>query len=171
MFVTAALLLLAGGLYVRAHNASVARQKADAVVALDKTGADTSVDRDDLKSYVATHMGASVTYTLSGSFDAAEAAAKAAANASSGTAQIYADAQRICGGKTDSITQAKCNQQYIQSHLANLPTPTPVVQPKLSDYQYKLRAPLWTADLAGALLLGGIAALALAFLRMPRRRR
>jgi hypothetical protein len=171
MFVLAAALLFIGGLYVRSLNGSSSRKQAADIVRLDSSGADISPTLDSLKTYVHTHMGASATVVLNGSFGRADAAAKVAAQAPTASAQVYADAQKACSGHTDSITQARCNTQYIQAHLANLPSPTPVPQPKVADYTYRFVSPLWTPDLAGALILGAVAALIIGLARLPRRRR
>jgi hypothetical protein len=161
LFVVAAVLLIALGMYVRAHNASIARQQATNIVNLDSAGSDTSGAIENLKAYVLGHMGASTNFTLQVSYDRAVAQAKAAATASSNSSKVYADAQRACSGHTDSITQARCNQEYIAHHLA---------APQLSSYQYHFRAPLWTPDLAGAFVLGGLAALVLGLVPFPARR-
>jgi hypothetical protein len=170
MFVLAAALLVIIGLWVRNQNATSARNQVTDIIRLDTRGDDVSPNIDSLKTYVQSHMGASAQFTLDGAYQRAGDAAKASAAASSGTGNVYVDAQKACAGHTDSITQAKCNQAYIQAHLSSLPSPTPVAQPKLSDYQYKFTAPIWTPDLAGALFLGGLAALGFGLFRMPRRR-
>jgi hypothetical protein len=154
-----AIVLMAGGLYVRAQNQHQAQKLADALVAADKAAQDTKVPLQNLRDYVAAHMGARATVTLQASYDRAVAAAKAQANAQAANDQVYADAQRACTSKADSLVQAHCNQEYLANHLVALPPAGPVVAPKLADYQYSLRAPLWTPDLAGALLLGGAVAL------------
>lgn len=171
MFVLAAVLLLIGALYVRSLNGSSAQKQASNIVRLDSTGADISPTLDSLKTYARTHMGASVTVILNGSFTRADAAAKAAAQAPTASAQVYADAQKACSGHTDSITQARCNTLYIQAHLSNLPSTSPLPQPKVADYTYKFTSPLWAPDLAGALILGALAALIIGLVRIPRRRR
>jgi hypothetical protein len=152
------------------HHHQAARQDG-AIVQSDINGADTTADINSLKAYVLAHMGASTSFTLTGSYNRAVDAAKAAANASAANAQVYADAQKACGGRTDSITQARCNQDYIAKHLANLPPPGPVVEPKLADYQRNFRAPIWTPDIAGALMLGALAALGFGLVRLRRKGR
>jgi hypothetical protein len=171
MFVLAAALLVIFGLYVRSQNATSAHNQVSDIVRLDGQGADVSPNIDSLKTYVKNHMGAKAQFTLDGAYQRAQDAAKASAAAATGTGNVYADAYKACAGHTDSITQAKCNQAYIQSHLSSLPSATPVAQPKLADYQYKYTAPLWTPDLAGALLVGALAALVLGLFRLPRRHR
>lgn len=171
LFVLAAVLLAGTGLYLRSQNIKHAQAQADKLVATDNAAGNAAQELTDLKSYVKGHMGAAVSFTLQASYDRAAAAAKAAAAASAANSQIYADAQRLCSGKSDSITQARCNQDYLSKHLVNVAPAGPITEPKLSDYQYNLRAPFWTPDLAGALLLGAVAALVFVTVMLVRGRR
>jgi len=172
LFVMASIALFGGGIFFRAANTHSARIQADKIVQEDTASSSTAVDIGLLKDFVKVHMGSSVSFTLKTSYDKAAAAATAAANASGGSSQVYADAQKACSGKSDSITQAKCNQQYLATHITAAPPPVAVPAPVLADYQYKLSAPLWTPDLAGALLLGGLVSLGFALppSRKPRHR-
>lgn len=170
LFVLAAVGLVAAGLHYRTVSSHDARTKADQVAAQDVAGTDTTAALADLKLFVSSHMGASVSLTLQGSYDRAAAAVKASLAAQSATSQVYADAQRACSGKSDSITQARCNQNYISTHLVNQATPAPVAEPKLSDYKQTLRSPAWTPDLAGALFLGAAVSGVIALFGLRRRR-
>lgn len=163
-FVLAALALIGAGLYFRTQNHQLAQAKASHVIELDAAATDTTAALTELKDFVKTHMGADVTFTLNGAYTRAQAAATAAAAAIATNSQIYADAQRLCSGKSDSITQARCNEDYLSKHLVAVPTTAPVTAPKLSDFQYHLRSPFWTPDLSGALLLGAVAALVIGLL-------
>lgn len=158
LFMLAAFALVAAGIYSRSLSEKEAKNLVNTVQSADVAGANSTTAISDLQSYVKSHVGASVTYTLTGSYNRAVTQANAAASAQNSNGQIYAAAQAACSGKTDSITQAKCNQAYLQSHLANLPPQTTVLQPKLSDYQFSLRSPSWTPDLTGSLFLGALAA-------------
>jgi hypothetical protein len=162
-FLIAAVVLLGTGLFYRAASAHMARKLADQIVADDLAAKDTTAARASLKDFAAVHMGAAVNFTLKGSYDRATATANAAATVADPNTQVYAAAQAACSGKTDSITQAKCNQAYLASHLVATPTPAPVVAPKLASYQYAVKSPLWSPDLAGALLLGSLAAFIIGF--------
>ena len=159
LFVFAAVILAGAGIFFRASSTHTARVQADQIVKNDSAGTDTASGIATLKAFVASHMGASVSFTLKASYDRAIAAARPPAPPANTTSQVYVDAQRACSGKSDSITQARCNQNYLAQHLSAVPaaTPAPVPAPKLADYQYGLVAPLWTPDLAGALLLGAVA--------------
>ncbi len=164
LFVFAAIVLAGAGIFFRASSTHSARAAADKIVQADTSGTSTASSLAELKNFVKLHMGASVNFTLKTSYDRAVTAATAAAVSASSNTQIYADAQKACSGKSDSITQAKCNQQYLAQHLTNTPAPSPVPAPVLADYQYKLVAPFWTPDLAGALFLGALGSLGFAAL-------
>ena len=161
LFVIAAIMLLGAGLFLRAANAHSSRTQADTIIKNDINGTDTSVALASLKDFVNIHMGSSVSFSLRSAYDRAQAAAQTSTAPVGATSQVYADAQRSCAGKSDSITQARCNQAYIQQHLSAAPTPTPapVPTPKLSDYQYTFIAPVWSPDIAGAVLLGAAVSL------------
>jgi hypothetical protein len=171
-FLIAAAILFAGAFYYRAHNAADAKAQVATIQNLDAAGSDTSAALANLRAYVKSHMGASATFTLTDSYNRAAAATNAAAAAAAANAQVYAAAQAACSGHTDSITQAECNQKYLAAHLVNEPSTQATTPPRLADYEYNLRAPSWTPDLAGALFLGAIVALAAAvfYPRKTRRR-
>jgi len=171
LFIFAAVALAGAGIFYRASSTHTARLQSEAIVKDDTAGQDVSAAIASLKNYVAAHMGASVSFTLKSSYDRAVAQAQPPA-AAAPSSQIYADAQRACSGKSDSITQARCNEAYISAHLAPAtPTPTPVAIPKLADFQYQLKAPLWTPDLSGALLLGAAAAAFAALIARQKKRK
>jgi hypothetical protein len=159
LFVTIGIALLVAGLYVRHQNGQAARSQAADIVKADAAGADTTTAQADLQSFARLHTGASVTYMLQGSYDRAVAAAKTAnAAASAANSQIYLDAQRACAGRTSSVIQAQCNQEYLARRLQAVPA-TQVPAPKQPDYQRSAPSPLWAPDLAGSLSLGGLLAL------------
>jgi beta-glucosidase/6-phospho-beta-glucosidase/beta-galactosidase len=120
LFVVAAVLLATAGWYFRSVSTKSAHDQAAHIVAQDQAGASTDAAQAALAAYVKSHLGASVSYTLNGAYTRAEAAAKAAASATAANSQIYADAQKTCSGKSDSITQAKCNQDYLAKHRQTL---------------------------------------------------
>ncbi|MBW4061706.1 hypothetical protein HJC99_04015 [Candidatus Saccharibacteria bacterium] len=154
-----AAILAVTGIYVRSTNAHHAATLATALVASDNAAADTTASLASLKTYVHSHTGAHASFTLQASYNRVVAEAQAAAAATATNSQIYTAAQAACGGKTDSITQAKCNAQFLSQHLVNVPASAPVSPPLLSNYQYKLTSPLWTPDPAGWLLLGSLVVL------------
>lgn len=176
LFFLAGVILAGLGLASEAGDSHFAHTQADAIVTADQAAtaevSQTTISSriTGLKDFVRTHMGTSISFTLTGSYNRALAASQAAAAAQSSNANVYADAQRACMGKTDSLTQARCNEAYLQSHLQSQPSAQPTA-PKMSDYQYNLKAPLWSPDLAGALLLGALIAFILLLISLFKRRR
>jgi hypothetical protein len=168
-FILAAAALGFAGLYFQSVNAKEAAARETKVVNQDLAATDTTAAIADLTDYVKLHMGTSVEFTLKGSYDRAMAAAKASV-APDNSSQVYADAQRACSGKSDSIVQARCNQAYISAHLVTTPAPSPLPEPVLANYQHKITAPTWTPDLPGALLLGALIALLFGLAGLFRRR-
>ena len=169
-FILAAAALGFAGLYFQSANARQAATLEATVTNQDLAGTDPTAAIASLTSFVKIHMGTSVDFTLTGAYDRAMAAAKASA-APDNTSQVYADAQRACSGKNDSIVQARCNQAYISAHLSTAPAPAPLPEPVLAGYQHKITAPVWTPDLPGALLLGALIALLFGFAGLIGRRR
>ena len=155
-FVLAAAALGFAGLYFRGQSSAEAGRRADAIVEQDLAGQNPASAIEALKAYIAAHMGASVDFTLTGAYDR-DLATYNAAKASTDQSQLYVEAQKACSGRSDSITQARCVTNYVQSRLATA-TPAPSIppEPKLSKYRYNLRAPLWSPDLPGALFLGAV---------------
>lgn len=156
-----AILLLCGGIVGLVLNHQEAGRQVKAIELADMNNSgDATPNLVILKSYSGSHMYSSAVVTLSGSYSRAQAAASASVAAQSAAAKtsadIYAAAQQACGGKGDSITQAKCNSQYIASHMASVPQTTPVAQPQPDKYKYSFKSPLWAPDLAGILLLSGV---------------
>jgi hypothetical protein len=157
--VLAALVLAAAGIYVQWQNSQHAKNLAQSIEQQDLAGTSTTQSVADLGTYVKSHMGATVSYTLTGSYNRAVAAAKSSAAAEESNQGVYAAAQAACMSHANSIVQAECNQAYLQSHATELQSPAPVATPKLASYEYTVKSPFWTPDLAGALMLGAIASL------------
>jgi hypothetical protein len=150
LFVTAAIVGLIGiGLLVAQQHK--AQTLASAIVSKDQSGLDTTADQQRLKTYASTHMGATTTVFLQGSYARAAQAAQAATNPASG-GQVYAAAQAACAGKSDSIVQARCVTAYVNSHSQPAANPQPVAMPLQADYTKTFTAPTFTFDLAGLLL-------------------
>lgn len=144
--------LVSSGYFMYANHRSSDNQ-AKTIEATDLRGEDVTLDLGKLKTYVGSHIYAGTTVVLAGSYARAQAAASASATAGQTSALVYADAQKTCSGKNDSIVQARCNAQYLSDHLSSVPSATPVPIPQPSDYQYKFISPLWAPDMAGVLLL------------------
>ncbi len=149
-------LLLVGAFIVRSSNISHTNQLVASVLQADGGATDTAGPLAAVKSFVMSHLGTHAKFSLTGSYQRDVEAAKAAAAAQATNSQIYSAAQAACGGKTDSITQAKCNAAYLSAHLVSIPASAPVSAPNLSAYQFYINAPFWTPDSVGLLGAFGI---------------
>ena len=152
-FVIAAVLLAGAAITSRQYNHAIASDVAT-LLAGEHSGSATAVTPATIQVKVHQHMATRATFVRQEAYNTAVAQAQVSAQAQATNSQIYAAAQAACGGKTDSITQAKCNAQYLSQHLVTVPTAAPLVAPKLGDYTYDFRAPVWTPDTTG-LLAGG----------------
>jgi hypothetical protein len=151
IFVIAIALLIGGGFGLRASNAAYAHTQATQLAAA-AANQDTQTKLNDLKQYVATHSGATITVQLTAAYNAAvQQAAVAATATATPSSSLYAAAQAACAGHAVSTVQAVCNQAYIESHSTPASASSTVVQPKLSDYTYHFVAPFLTLDLATVL--------------------
>lgn len=163
LFIAAAVCLLAG-IWQLAGNAKQSSALRSQILAKDAAGQDPTTDLATLKTFAATHMAAGVKVELAAAYQRDTSAAQAAAQPNG---QIYANAQKACASKADSITQARCVTDYVNKNLK--PTAT-VSMPDHSKYVYDFTSPTWTPDAAGALMLGTAGLLGLAIFSSLRRR-
>jgi len=170
ILVIVGLLLLGLGGWLVLSNQKDAQAQAAAIVAKDNSGQAVDVEQSTLKNYAATHTGGGVTVTLTAAFQRAQAQARVQSDAAASNAKLYSAAQQACSGRTDSITQARCVQDYVSKRLVAAPAPTQVAAPKASDFVFAYGSPLWTPDSAGACLLGGVAAMLMVGFMIIRRR-
>jgi hypothetical protein len=153
LLVAAAVTALVGVQQLAAHRQHAA-QLTVAVVTADQTGLDSAPPQAALAAYTKQHMGTQRRVFLSGRFEGATAAAQQAANPQS-NGQVYAQAQAACGGKLDSVTQARCVTNYVSSHSQPSANPQPVQLPERSDAQFNpvFTSPRWTPDSTGLALV------------------
>lgn len=146
------MLILAGAQLFQ--NQRLARRLASDIQARDSQGKATSVQLAQLRLHARTHMNAGAEVFLAGSYNRDTAKAQEQAKTSSDGA-IYQRAQAACG-KGSSIEQANCVAAYIASNSS--PGKNPVIPrlPESGEYEHKFRSPVWTPDLAGALLMGSL---------------
>jgi len=165
-----ALGLLGGGLMAQQANHKESERQVNVILTADIVGQSTTEQITMLRTYVKNHIGSTIDFTLSGSFNRAQVAAAAykdaLAKAEQANSVIYAQAQAACASIKNAIDQTRCNQQYLNSHLQNVQLPEPVADPVQSDYYYKLVSPPWTADVAGSLFVDAIIAFVLATLSL-----
>src|SRR6266567_2530439 len=149
-----AFILVIGVVALSYHDQTKVDQKVKDIQTADASGKPTTAAIIALKSYAAGHMGTGAKFTLTGQYNRDVAAARAVAQIQAENSQIYAQAQQACAGHANSIAQAECNAAYLQKHLVLVPASAPLTAPKLADYSYNFRAPVWTPSMAGASWVG-----------------
>lgn len=160
-----ALILAAAGILSAVDNRKQALNLASAIVAKDRAAADVTADIDELKQLSNQHMGSSQTLFLAGSYDRAVAAAKTTTDPAA-SSRIYAEAQASCASLKDSISQSSCISSYLSKNMQPAPNPKPAELPSKDKYTIAIGSPLWSPDMAGALLLGAAAAAALGIIKL-----
>lgn len=146
------LILLITSLLLYRNNAIQAQQQVDAIIAADKAGKPVDQDIKKLEQYVKTHMNASTSFALQGSYSRAVVAAQAAAlQQTQSGAKVYADAQAACSARVDSIQLSNCVTNYIAANSTPGQTAPAPAQVDKNQYIYKFASPAWSWDLAGLL--------------------
>lgn len=154
-FIIALIALVVGGGQLVSHQKHASRM-AVKILGQDVAGGDTQASRDALSSYSKSHMGTSQKLFLIGSYTRAKAEASAAINPIS-NGKVYAEAQKTCSGRTDSISQSKCVQVFITTHMVANPNPKLLPQPKAADYTKTYPSPGFSFDSAGISILIALA--------------
>ncbi|HVE80936.1 MAG TPA: hypothetical protein VNA68_02235 [Candidatus Dormibacteraeota bacterium] len=159
-----AALAMAFGIIQIAAGKSYVNQQAAKIVAKDAAGQDVGADLVALQLYTNAHMLSGTQIFLKDSYNRAVEAAKATAQPSS-SSQLYGEAQRACAVHKDSIAQAKCVSDYINSRARPGANPQPAVMPDQAAYTKVLTSPIWTPDLAGLSILAAVVVLAIGIYR------
>ena len=132
------------------NNAISAQKQVEAIIAADKAGKPVDQDIKKLENYVKTHMNASTSFALQGSYSRAVVAAQAAAlQQTQSGAKVYADAQAACSARMDSIQLSNCVTNYIAANSTPGQTVPSPAQVDKKQYIYKFTAPAWSWDMAG----------------------
>jgi len=148
ILVIVGLLLLGAGGWLAILNHNEAQTQVAAIIAKDNSGQGVEAELSALKSYAATHTNGSSSVTLTAALQRAQAQARAQSDSSASSSQLYSAAQQACSGHTDSITQARCVQDYVSKRLVAAPAPSQVAAPKASDFVFAYGSPIWTPDAA-----------------------
>jgi hypothetical protein len=159
-FLILLIIFCASGWVIRQGYIAYARNQA-LVVSTMTEPVTTTAKLNELKRYVMSHSGSSVTVVLTATYNQAVSDVQAAqALAATPSTSLYAQAQAACAGRgVSSITQAQCNQSYIQNHSAGSTTTPTATPPSLADYTYPLVAPILTLDGASILFALGFISL------------
>src|SRR5690242_10439715 len=99
LYALVAVVLAAAGIYLVSNNARYVHTQVAAIQAQD-VASDPLAAVTVVKSYVANHMGTSADFVLTGTYNRALNAAKAAQAKAAANANVYAAAQAACSGKT-----------------------------------------------------------------------
>ena len=154
-------LLIIGALLYR-NNAVSTQSQVSAIIATDKAGKPIDKQLTRLTAYTKTHMNASTSFALQGSYLRDYSAAQAAAlQQTQAGAKVYSDAQAACSAKVDSIQLSNCVTNYIAANSTpNQMTATTITIDK-PKYMRSFTAPKWSWDLSGIFItLGGLGLLA-----------
>lgn len=147
IFLALALVAAFFGLTQLYGNAKHAAALRDAIVAADGQGSDVTGSLTDLGNFVHTHMAANTTVFLAGSYNRADAAYQASL-APSVSGQLYAEAQKACASRADSIVQARCVTDYVQKRLQPVNS-QPAPKPDKKTYTHAFISPPFASDSAG----------------------
>jgi hypothetical protein len=144
--VLAILVCLVIGLYGIGTNVQRAQTLAQQVVNQDQVDQDTTAQQTLLKDFVTTHMYATSTVFLQGSYDRAVQSANSLSAANS---QVYIDADNACASKANSIVQAQCHAAYLAQHLTPGAPLSPTTPPSKDKFTLTWHSPLFAPDMVG----------------------
>lgn len=151
-------LLILGGLLYR-NNAVSTQRQVTTIITADKAGKPIDKQLTRLTGYVKTHMNATTSFALQGSYLRDYSAAQAAAlQQTQAGAKVYSDAQANCSARVDSIQLSNCVTNYIAANATPNQAPTTITLDK-NKYIRTLTAPKWSWDLSGILITLGLAGL------------
>lgn len=163
----ASLIFFAAGILLYRNNAVQTQNKVEAIIAADKAGKPVDEDIKNLEVYVKSHMNASTSFALQGSYSRAVAAAQAAAlQQTQAGAKVYADAQASCSARVDSIQLSNCVTNYIAANSTPGQTAPAPAEVDKNQYVYMLKSPSWSWDLAGYMLCFSVAVVPIGLLSL-----
>lgn len=166
MLITSLCLLALGGLLYR-NNAVSTQSQVTAIMANDKASKPIDVQIKKLTIYTKTHMNASTSFALQGSYSRAYSAAQASAlQQTKAGAQVYSDAQANCSAKVDSIQLSTCVTNYIAANSTPNQAVAATVSIDKNQFIRTFKSPAWTWDVSGVLITLGLVGLALWFLAL-----
>lgn len=154
LIISSLALLILGGLLYR-NNALSTQKQVSAIITADKAGKPIDKQLTRLTAYTKTHMNASTSFALQGSYLRDYSAAQAAAlQQTQAGAKVYSDAQANCSAKVDSIQLSNCVTNYIAANATPNQAPAAITLDK-TKYMRTLTAPKWSWDLSGILIMLG----------------
>lgn len=151
LFIVAMVITL-GGCMLLVSNRQNAADQAKQIIIRDQAGTNVETDMLKLKTYAASHMKVNVEFVLTGSYNRAVAEAKAQASSSNA---MYGAAQASCDRRgVDSVRQSQCVAAYIAAQGGSAPN---IKLPDVAKYTYHYIGPNWSFDLAGLVIILGVA--------------
>ncbi len=124
------------------------------IIQQDRAGEPTQDDINDLDQFSSTHMNASRRVVLEGAYKRAQAEARAEAD-NSVDGDVYEQAQNACDRQGQQTTaNADCVQNYVQQRLDD--SNANVDMPDKRHFTYEYHSPIWTDDVPGLSIAGGI---------------
>lgn len=161
-FLVLSVILFGVALLGMRHNDLTSFDMKKRIVEKDNAGKDVQQDIEALREYSFTHMNASRSFVLRGSYERAKTKARAE-NDNSIDGSVYEAAQAECDREGQRTTEnAECVQQYVQQRLSD--TDNSVNLPHKRRFSYTFHSPVWTTDIPGisiaasilSLLTGGV---------------
>jgi hypothetical protein len=152
-------LLAVIGLVWSVQNRQRAITMSQALLVKDQAGQDTRADISKLEEFIHGHMRTSISFELTGSYERAVTAAKAAAQPTV-SGDVYTRAQAACPQKV-ATAQTKCIADFVASQAPGQ-SAKPVVLPNRDNFMRSFQAPGWTPDGAGLVFLASLASMAVA---------
>jgi hypothetical protein len=143
------------------NNSKGAKERYDALIAVDQAGGDVNTALNELRTYIYSHMNTQIgselgirpPIQLKGTYErlvAAEEARVAKANET-----IYAAAQTYCEQNNPAGSLRNGRVQCVESYLDNNSVKPVIIEDDF--YKFDFVPPRWSADLAGiSMLLSGL---------------
>lgn len=156
-FFALSLILFTVAIFGLRHNDITSFNMKARILEKDAAGENVEQDIEELKQFTSNHMHASRRFFLKGAYERARTKAQAEAD-SSIDGSVYEQAQAACDREGQRTTEnAECVQNYVQQRLSN--EGTDVDMPKKEQFTYVFHSRVWTTDLPGLSIAGGILSL------------
>lgn len=156
-FLTLSVVLFGIAILGLRHNDLTSLNIKTRIIQQDRAGEPTQDDINDLDRFSSTHMNASRRVVLEGAYKRAQAEARAEAD-NSVDGDVYAQAQSACDRQGQRTTEnADCVQNYVRQRLDD--SNANVDMPDKNHFTYEYHSPIWTTDIPGLSIAGGILSL------------
>ena len=171
VFLVATVLFAGLSVFGLVSNSNGAKERYDALIAVDQAGGDVQEALDELRMYIFAHMntqigsdlGINPPIQLCGTFERLVAEEQAKADAANSATDAYADAQEYCERTQPQGFSGSNRLDCIEGYLDEQAIPQIQPEPVEDDlYKFDFAPPVWSADLAGiSMVLAGLSFIAL----------